>query len=227
MVSASVDSQVNNAERVLTSVTGSVLPEINQRYGLSSELGGASLRNQQLLDTMQLGGMLTLLFIYLILAWSFSSYVWPLAVMTAIPLALTGAIVGHWVMGIDIGAMSMLAFFALSGVIVNDSIVLVSFLRREQETGKTLVDAVRSAAMSRFRAVMLTSLTTIAGLSPLMFEKFSLAIYMVPIAVTLCFGLAFGTLLVLLVVPAMIVIIERTKSAFSRWLPQTVRMQLP
>lgn len=227
MVSASVDSQVNNAERVLASVTGSVLPEINQRYGLSSELGGASLRNQQLLDTMQLGGMLTLLFIYLILAWSFSSYVWPLAVMTAIPLALTGAIVGHWVMGVDIGAMSMLAFFALSGVIVNDSIVLVSFLRREQEAGKTLVDAVRSAAMSRFRAVMLTSLTTIAGLSPLMFEKFSLAIYMVPIAVTLCFGLAFGTLLVLLVVPAMIVIIERTKSVFSRWLPQTVRMQLP
>ena len=215
MVSASVDSQVNNTERILASVTSSALPEINQRYGLSSELGGASLRNQQLLETMQLGALLTLLFIYLILAWSFSSYIWPLAVMTAIPLALTGAVVGHWVMGVEIGAMSLLAFFALSGVIINDSIVLVTFLRRELQAGKALVDAVRAAALSRFRAVLLTSLTTIAGLSPLMFENFSLAMYMVPIAVTLCFGLAFGTVLVLLVVPALIVVIEKSRSLVS------------
>jgi multidrug efflux pump subunit AcrB len=221
MVSASVDSQISNAERVLASVQAEVLPELNQRYGLSSELSGSSLQNQQLLETMQLGGSLTLIFIYLILAWSFSSYLWPLAVMSAIPLALTGAIFGHWVIGVDIGAMSMLAFFALSGVIVNDSIVLVSFLRREQEAGLSLTAAVRSASLSRFRAVLLTSLTTIAGLSPLMFENFSLAIYMVPIAVTLCFGLAFGTALVLLVVPAMIVIVERLKSRFTNVMPGT------
>lgn len=219
MVSASVDNQVNNAERVLASVREQTLPVLNQRYGLSSELGGASLRNQQLLQTIQTGAMLTLIFIYLILAWSFSSYLWPLAVMTAIPLALTGAIVGHWAIGVDIGVMSMLAFFALSGVIVNDSIVLVSFLRREQEAGLSLTDAVRSAALSRFRAVILTSITTIAGLSPLMFENFSLAIYMVPIAVTLCFGLAFGTILVLMVVPSLIVIIERVKTRVRKFLP--------
>jgi multidrug efflux pump subunit AcrB len=221
MVSASVDSQISNAERVLASVQAEVLPGINQRFGLSYELGGNSLENQQLMETIQLAGTLTLIFIYLILAWSFSSYLWPLAVMSAIPLALTGAIVGHWVMGVDIGAMSMLAFFALSGVIVNDSIVLVSFLRREQDAGLSLTAAVRSAALSRFRAVLLTSLTTIAGLSPLMFENFSLAIYMVPIAVTLCFGLAFGTALVLLVVPAMIVIVERLKSRFVNVMPVT------
>ncbi|MDO9477066.1 MAG: efflux RND transporter permease subunit [Pseudohongiella sp.] len=226
MVSASVDSQINNAERVLANVRTDVLPDINQRYGLSSELGGNSLQNQQLLETMQLGGSLTLIFIYLILAWSFSSYLWPLAVMSAIPLALTGAIVGHWVIGVDIGAMSMLAFFALSGVIVNDSIVLVSFLRREQEAGLSLTAAVRSAALSRFRAVLLTSLTTIAGLSPLMFENFSLAIYMVPIAVTLCFGLAFGTALVLLVVPAMIVITEQLKSRITNLMPATRRFKI-
>jgi len=211
-VSASVDSQENNAERVLSSVRTGALREINQRYGLSSGLGGMSLQNQQLLETLQLSAMLTLVFIYLILAWSFSSYTWPLAVLTAIPLGLTGAIAGHWVMGVDLGVMSLLAFFALTGVVVNDSIVLVSFLRRELAAGKLLVDAVRSAALSRFRAVMLTSLTTIAGLSPLMFETFSLAIYMVPIAITLCFGLAFATLLVLLVVPALIVMIEHVKS---------------
>lgn len=201
---------------MLASVRETVLPQINQRYGLSSDVGGNNLRNQQLLETMQMGGMLTLIFIYLILAWSFSSYVWPLAVLIAIPLGLTGAIAGHWVMGVDLGMMSMLAFFALTGVVVNDSIVLVSFLRRELEAGKALVDAVSSAALSRFRAVCLTSLTTVAGLSPLMFEQFSLAIYMVPIAITLVFGLAFATLLVLLVVPALIVMIERIKNRLGR-----------
>lgn len=226
MVSASVDSQQNNAERILSSVQAGPLQEINQRYGLSADRGGVSLRNQQLMETMQMGGMLTLVFIYLILVWAFSSYVWPLAVLTAIPLGLTGAITGHWVMGADLGLMSMLAFFALTGVVVNDSIVLVSFLRRELAAGKELVDAVRTAALSRFRAVMLTSLTTIAGLSPLMFETFSLAIYMVPIAITLCFGLAFATLLVLLVVPALIVMIENTKASLSRFLPKTASLNV-
>ena len=160
---------------------------------------------------MKTGALLTIIFIYLILVWSFSSYIWPLAVMTAIPLGLTGAIAGHWVMGADIGAMSLLAFFSLTGIVVNDSIILVSFFRRELATGKPYKEAIRDASIARFRAVILTSLTTIAGLSPLMFETFSLAMYIVPIAITLCFGLAFSTLLVLLVIPALIVMIENAK----------------
>ena len=108
----------------------------------------------------------------------------------------------------DIGAMSLLAFFSLTGIVVNDSIVLISFFRRGLEEGLSTMDAISSASLSRFRAVILTSLTTIAGLSPLMFETFSLAMYMVPIAVTICFGLAFATFLVLLVVPALVVLIE-------------------
>lgn len=226
MVSASVDSRQNNAERVLAGVTEGPLQEINQRYGLSSGLGGSSLFNQQLMAAMQMGAVLTLIFIYLILAWSFASYTWPLAVLVAIPLGLTGAIAGHWVMGVDLGVMTMLAFFALTGVVVNDSIVLVSFLRRELAAGTPLREAVRGAALSRFRAVMLTSLTTVAGLSPLMFESFSLAIYMVPIAITLCFGLAFATLLVLLVVPALIILIENTKTSLSRLMPRAHKLNV-
>ncbi|MCB1672866.1 MAG: efflux RND transporter permease subunit, partial [Pseudomonadales bacterium] len=91
---------------------------------------------------------------------------------------------------------------------VNDSIILVSFFRRGLDEGLSVNDAIHQASLSRFRAVLLTSLTTIAGLGPLMFETFSLALYMVPIAITLCFGLAFSTLLVLLVIPALIVMIE-------------------
>ena len=210
-ISASVDPLQNNTEQVVAHVTDNALAQIREKYNLTSDLGGVSRQNQELLNTMKTGALLTIIFIYLILVWSFSSYIWPLAVMTAIPLGLTGAIAGHWVMGADIGAMSLLAFFSLTGIVVNDSIILVSFFRRELATGKPYKEAIHDASIARFRAVILTSLTTIAGLSPLMFETFSLAMYIVPIAITLCFGLAFSTLLVLLVIPALIVMIENAK----------------
>lgn len=215
VVSASVDSEVNNTQKVLAHVRDHALKDIKNKYGLSSDLGGNSKRNQEIVDTMSKGAVLTLIFIYLILAWSFGSYTWPLAVMSAIPLGLTGAIAGHWIMGMDIGAMSLLAFFSLTGIVVNDSIVLISFFRRGLEEGLSIRDAIRDAALSRFRAVLLTSLTTVAGLTPLMFETFSLAMYMVPIAVTICFGLAFATALILLVVPALIVMIEGIHVRFA------------
>ncbi len=215
VVSASVDASQNNTEQVLAHVSDNTLPDIKERYGLTSDISGVTLRNQQIMQTMQTGALLTVIFIYLILAWTFSSYVWPFAVMLAIPLGLTGAIAGHWVMGADIGAMSMLAFFSLTGIVVNDSIILVSFFRLSLDEGKTYQEAIHEASMSRFRAVMLTSLTTIAGLSPLMFESFSLAMYIVPIAITLCFGLAFATLLVLLVIPALIVMIENSNAKLA------------
>jgi len=214
VVNASVDPEVNNTQQVLAYLNDHELKDIKDKYGLTSDLSGVSLRNQQIVETMSIGAVLTLIFIYLILAWSFASYAWPMAVMTAIPLGLTGAIVGHWVMGVDIGAMSLLAFFSLTGIVVNDSIVLISFFRRGLEEGATITDAIRDASLSRFRAVLLTSLTTIAGLSPLMFEASTLAMYMVPIAITICFGLAFSTFLVLLVVPALIILIENIHLGF-------------
>lgn len=218
-ISASVDSLQNNTEQVLDHITNNALTQIREQYNLTSDLGGVSRQNQELLETMQTGAMLTVIFIYLILAWSFSSYIWPLAVMTAIPLGLTGAIAGHWIMGADLGIMSLLAFFSLTGIVVNDSIILVSFFRRELAEGKPYKEAIYEASLARFRAVILTSLTTIAGLSPLMFETFSLALYIVPIAITLCFGLAFSTLLVLLVIPALIVMIENAKLGLRRLSP--------
>jgi multidrug efflux pump subunit AcrB len=121
-------------------------------------------------------------------------------------------VLGHWITGWDIGAMSLLAFFSLTGVVVNDSIVLISFFKRSVEAGEPLRAALEEAVRSRFRAVLLTSLTTIAGLSPLIFETSSLAFYMAPIAVTMCFGLAFATVLVLLVIPALILLLEAARA---------------
>ncbi|MEM9623555.1 MAG: efflux RND transporter permease subunit, partial [Pseudomonadota bacterium] len=210
-VTADVDEELNNAIAVVNDITAQRLTPILDQYDLSYGLGGQTEQDRLMLDTMALGGVLTLGLIYLILAWVFSSYLWPLAIMLAIPFGFTGAIVGHWITGWDLGAMSLLAFFSLTGIVVNDSIVLISFLRRRIDEGMELHAALLEATRARFRAVVLTSLTTVAGLSPLMFETSTLSMYVAPIAVTVCFGLTFATVLVLLVIPAMILLLEQGK----------------
>jgi multidrug efflux pump subunit AcrB len=214
-VSANVDPQQGNAIAITQTLRDTELPAILDRYDLTFGLGGKSRQDDVILGTMALGGALTLVLIYLILAWAFSSYLWPLAIMMAIPFGFTGAVFGHWVTGWDVGAMTMLAFFALTGIVVNDSIVLISFFKRHVEAGKPIRESLILAVQARFRAVLLTSLTTIAGLSPMMFESSSLAFYMAPIAVTLCFGLAFATLLVLIVIPALLVLLESGSDQLS------------
>jgi multidrug efflux pump subunit AcrB len=200
---------------ITSDIRKTALPAILDRNNLTFGLGGKSRNDEVIMATMLIGGVLTLLLIYLILTWVFASYLWPLAIMMAIPFGFTGAVVGHWVTGWDVGAMTMLAFFALTGVVVNDSIVLISFFKRDVEQGTAMRDALEKAVTARFRAVILTSLTTIAGLTPLMFEDSTLAFYTAPIAVTLCFGLAFATLLVLLVIPALVLLLEGAKARLA------------
>jgi len=214
-VSADVDPEVANAMAITSDIRKTALPAILDRNNLTFGLGGKSRSDEVIMATMMIGGVLTLLLIYLILTWVFASYLWPLAIMMAIPFGFTGAVVGHWVTGWDVGAMTMLAFFALTGVVVNDSIVLISFFKRDVEHGTPLREALERAVTARFRAVILTSLTTIAGLTPLMFEDSTLAFYTAPIAVTLCFGLAFATLLVLLVIPALVLLLEGAKARLA------------
>jgi multidrug efflux pump subunit AcrB len=211
-VSADVDAEVNNAMAITADLTQVVLPGILERHDLEFGLAGKSEQDQVIMATMALGGMLTLVLIYLILTWVFASWVWPLAIMLAIPFGLTGAVFGHWITGWDVGAMSLLGFFALTGIVVNDSIVLISFFRRDYEAGMPVREALERAIRARFRAVILTSLTTIAGLLPLMFETSTLSFMVAPIAVTICFGLAFATLLVLLVIPALLLMLESARA---------------
>lgn len=214
-VSADVNEAENNAISIVSDIEKNRLEALLDRHGLTFGLGGQTEQDQIMLKTMALGAVLTLGLIYLILTWVFSSYLWPLAIMIAIPFGLTGAILGHWVTGWDIGAMSLLAFFSLTGIVVNDSIVLISFLRRHIDKGVPLPEALRMAVQSRFRAVILTSATTVAGLLPLMFESSTLAMYFAPIAITICFGLSLATLLVLIVVPALILLLEQAKTKLA------------
>jgi multidrug efflux pump subunit AcrB len=125
--------------------------------------------------------------------------------MSAIPFGLVGALLGHWMMGIDLTVLSLFGFFGLSGIVVNDSIILVTFYKHLKEQGELdPSDAIVEAACQRLRAVLLTSLTTIAGLTPLMFETSLQAQFLIPMAVSISFGLAFATVIVLLVVPALL-----------------------
>ena len=224
-VSADVDSSANNALTIISDIEDTHLEPLLDKYSLTFGLAGQSAEDAKMLEVMALGGWLTLVLIYLILAWVFASYLWPLAIMLAIPFGMTGAIVGHWLLGMDIGAMSLLAFFSLTGIVVNDSIVLISFFKDEYQPKLNgdgsfdigyLRETLAAAVNARFRAVLLTSLTTIAGLVALIFETSTLQMYVAPIAVTLCFGLAFATALVLLVIPAMVLLLESAKHRASQ-----------
>lgn len=207
-VSADVNAAKGNTFDIIGQVTANVLPALAQQFGVSYGLSGKSEDDARLLSTLGFGAILTVIFIYLILVWTFSSYAWPFAIMIAIPFGFAGAIFGHWIVGIDIGAMSMLAFFALTGIVVNDSIVLISAFRDELAAGYDVPTAIERAVLLRVRAVLLTTLTTVAGLCTLIFQTSSLSIYIAPIAVTICFGLGYATFLVLFVVPALIVLID-------------------
>jgi multidrug efflux pump subunit AcrB len=224
---ADVDEDANNAIAIVADLEENRLAAILERYDLTFGLSGKSRQDQVMLDVMAVGAVLSLILIYLILAWVFASYIWPLAIMTAIPFGLTGAIAGHWLLGMDIGAMSLLAFFSLTGIVVNDSIVLISFVRRSVEAGTPVKQALFEAVSARFRAVILTSLTTIAGLLPLIFETSTMAMYITPIAVTVCFGLGFATLLVLLVIPALVLLLEALKTKLGDTVARLVARTRP
>ena len=210
-VTANVDAQATSAREVNRILFGEILPEIGRRYDVEYSLQGRSRTEQRTLDGMRTGLVIALALIFLVLAWVFGSYGLPLIVMTAIPFGLVGVVVGHYVMGIAASVLSILGFFALSGIVVNNSIVLVAFYRelRERLPGAA---AIEEAACRRLRAVLLTSFTTIAGLTPLMFETSPQAQFLIPIAVTIAFGLAFSTLIVLFFVPALLAWRERVQT---------------
>jgi len=164
---------------------------------------------------MKQGVILAFGLIYIVLAWVFSSYGWPLVVMAAIPFGLIGALTGHVVMGIDLTILSLFGIFGLSGIVVNDSIILVTFFKHQREAGVETSQAIINAATKRLRAVLLTSLTTIGGLTPLLFETSMQAQFLIPMAVSISFGLMFSTFLVLLVIPALLSVHESIADYFK------------
>ncbi|KAA3627352.1 MAG: AcrB/AcrD/AcrF family protein [Proteobacteria bacterium] len=207
-VSGEVDRAANNANRILATLEQEFLPSLASRHGIRYSLEGRAADQAETLGDMKRGMVFALVMIYLVLAWVFGSYTRPLAVMFIIPFGLVGAVFGHWVLGMELTILSLFGFFGLSGIVVNDSIILVTFYQRLREEGMSVQKAVVEAGCQRLRAVLLTSLTTIAGLLPLLFETSVQAQFLIPMAVSITFGLAFATLLVLLVMPALLTVVE-------------------
>ncbi len=212
-VSADVDATLNNTAEIVSDLQQFTLPQLASKYGIQYSVEGRSASQRETFADMRIGAIIALTLMYLVLAWVFSSYGWPLLVMLTIPLGLTGAVLGHWFMDMNLTILSMFGFFGLSGIVVNDSIILVMFYRHIRESGMAVHAALEEAACQRLRAVLLTSLTTIAGLTPLLFETSRQAQFLIPMAVSIAFGLAFATLLILLVIPAMLSIYEDAYNA--------------
>lgn len=203
-VTADVDDKVTNANAILEQLEASGIEEITTRYGLDYRLSGRAEEQGRSFSELQVGTGAAMLVIYIILAWVFASYTRPFVVMMIIPFGFVGTVFGHWVLGFDLTVLSVIGLLGLSGILVNDSIILVSRLEERLASGDGPRAAAVGASRDRLRAVLLTSLSTIGGLTPLLFETSRQAQFLMPMAITMVFGLAFATLLVLFLVPALI-----------------------
>ena len=213
-VTAEVDKAVLEPGRVVREITGDFFDELFAKYpGVDFKLDGDALESTRLERFIALGFGISLFAIYALLAIPLKSYLQPLLVMSVIPFGLIGAVFGHLIMGgMPLSMMSFMGIIALTGVVVNDSLILVDFVNRDVRLGMPLHDAVLDAACRRLRAILLTSLTTFLGILPLLLEPSVAAEFLVPMAVSLGFGIVFATLITLLAVPSLYLVLEDIKS---------------
>jgi len=218
-ITAEIDENVTSAATILQALPEDGLIEIAAKYGLKFRFAGKAEEQEETLADMKLGAMIGLTAIYLILAWVFASYWRPVVVMSIIPFGVVGAILGHYILGYNLTILSLIALLGLSGILVNNSIILVSVVNERLSHGEKYLNAVIDGTCDRLRAVLLTSLTTIGGLTPLLFETSLQAQFLIPMAITLVFGLMVSTFLVLYLVPALLLVQEdfgRMASAVKR-----------
>lgn len=214
-VYGNVDRKVNTPMAVISELEASVIPDISKRFGVTYGLGERSAEEAEVFGDMMLGAVIGLALIYLILAWIFASWSWPVAVMLAIPLGLTGALAGLQLLGLNLGVMAIMGLFTLTGVIVNDSIILINAYKAHRDRGQQSREALLRACSERLRPVILTSVTTSLGLAPMMLESSPTAEVMAPLAVVICFGLLYGTTLILFTIPAVLSVLESLSQGLS------------
>jgi len=203
-VAADIDPEITTSNVVMAAVEREVLPGIRSAFGVQVNFKGRAEEQAEAIADMRNAVLLALAGIYVILAWVFASYGKPFVVMGLIPFGVVGAILGHWVMGFSVNMLSLQAILGLSGVIINDTIVLVKSVQRRTAEGMDMAQAICEGAASRLRPVLLTTLTTIGGLISLLFEGSLQAQLVQPLAVTLIFGLLASPFLVLLLAPALL-----------------------
>jgi multidrug efflux pump subunit AcrB len=182
--------------------------------GLQFRFAGEQRERNESLGSLKVNFVIAMLAIYGILAVQFKSYSQPAIVMSAIPFGLVGATIGHLLMGFNLSILSLFGVVALSGVVVNDSLIMIDLINRERKSGIELAQILRDCATRRFRPIMLTTLTTFCGLLPMIVEKSLQARFLVPMAISLAFGVLFATCITLLLVPSLYMILEDIKGRF-------------
>ena len=211
-VTANVEP-IGETGQVMAALEGGILEQLAADYpGLSAEFRGRQFDMRESTGALFRGFLMALVCMYFLLAIPFRSYLQPIVVMTAIPFGIVGAVIGHIVMGYQLSLMSMMGFVALSGVLVNDSLLLVDYANRRKLEGVDARKAIREAGVRRFRPVLLTTLTTFGGLAPMIFETSRQARFMIPMALSLGFGILFATAITLILVPALYTTIEDVRS---------------
>ncbi|MGB1309568.1 MAG: efflux RND transporter permease subunit, partial [Leucothrix sp.] len=226
-ISADADKEAVDMPRIQEEM-GQWLPEILQAYpDITYTFEGELKEQSEAFSSLNYGLMFALLGIYGLLAIPFRSYVQPFIVMGVIPFSIIGALLGHGIMGMTLSISSILGMLALTGVVVNDSLVLVDYINQRRRDGMALMDAVKKAGGARFRPILLTSLTTFAGLLPLMFEKSTQAQFLIPMAVSLGYGILFATLLSLVLVPVSYLVLEDIKRIIKKAIRFVFRIEKP
>ena len=215
-VSADVDESQTNAELIIGELRATIADLEREHPGVRMDFAGAKRETTKSLGSLRRDFLIALALVYVMLAGLFKSYTQPLVVLTAVPFGAVGAVAGHYLMGYPLTILSMIGLVALTGIVVNDGLILVDFINRQRADGSPVFDAVITAAKRRLRAILLTSLTTILGLAPLMTETSFQAKFLIPMAISLSFGLAFATALTLVVVPAIYLIVVDVKRAARR-----------
>ncbi|MGH0033873.1 MAG: efflux RND transporter permease subunit [Myxococcota bacterium] len=204
--------------QVLAAVRSDVLPELVRDYpGLAASFEGRQADMRESLSALGGGFILALVAIYAALAIPFRSYLQPAIVMLAIPFGIVGAVLGHWIMGYSLSVISMMGIVALAGVVVNDSLVMVDYANRRVGEGVHPREAIQRAGLRRFRPILLTTLTTFGGLAPMIFESSRQARFMIPMAISLGYGILFATVITLVLVPALYLIAEDARARVEAW----------
>ena len=219
-VTADIDTEIANGNEIAAALQSSVIPElIREHPGLTWRFEGEQNDQAESLGSLGTGFSLALFVIYALLAIPFRSWVQPLVVMIAIPFGIIGAVLGHLIMGFGFSIISIFGIVALSGVVVNDSLVLVVTINdlRRRNRDVDLVDTVCTAGRRRFRPILLTSVTTFFGLMPMVLETSVQARFLVPMAISIAFGILFATFIILLIVPSLYLAIEDGRRMLS-WL---------
>ncbi len=216
-VIADVDSKRANAREIFAEMENNYFDGLKKRYpGLHISMQGAKKNMRESLGSLKVTFPLALFGIYVIIATIFRSYVQPLVILFTIPFGIIGAVTGHLVMGYDLSMMSMFGMVALTGVVINDAIVLIERINENLAGGMPFFEAIKKGGARRFRAILLTSFSTVGGLAPLILETDMQAKFLIPMALSIAAGVTFATILTLVLIPSLLVIVNDFRRCIDR-----------